>query len=66
MGRPLLYANARKCEMRMEAQLYDKLKHIAAQEGRSLNGEISYLAKKAVEEYEKIYGPIMIDTPKKP
>ena len=60
MGRPLLYANARKCEMRMEKQLYDKLKHIAAQEGRSLNAEISYLAKKAVEAYEKEHGEIKL------
>lgn len=60
MGRPPMYKNARKCELRMETQLYDKLKYVAAKDGRSLNGEISYLAKKAVDAYEKEHGQIKL------
>lgn len=44
--------------LRMEDELYLKLKHIAKKENRSYNQEAVYILKSFVEHYEKSNGPI--------
>lgn len=44
--------------LRMEDELYLKLKYIAKRENRSYNQEAVYILKSFVENYEKSNGPI--------
>ncbi|MGN8874602.1 Arc family DNA-binding protein [Pseudoflavonifractor sp. HCP28S3_F10] len=46
--------------LRLDDELREKLRYIAAQNSRSLNKEIEYLVKKHVEAYEKEHGPIAV------
>lgn len=46
--------------IRVENELHAKLKYLAKGEGRSLNGQIIYLLRQYVNEYEKINGKIEI------
>ncbi len=39
--------------LRLALELYQKLKKIALEEERSINGEINYIIKKYIEEREK-------------
>lgn len=39
--------------LRMAIDLYNKLKKIALEDERSINGEINFIIKKYVEEHEK-------------
>ena len=39
--------------LRLALELYQKLKKIALEEERSINGEINYIIKKYIEEKEK-------------
>lgn len=48
--------------LRMDDQLYLKLKYIAAKESRSYNQEAVYILKNFVEEYESKNGVINVDT----
>ena len=47
--------------LRLDDELREMLRYIAAQNSRSLNKEIEYLVKKHVEAYEKEHGPIPED-----
>jgi hypothetical protein len=47
-----------------DANLHFKLHYIARYEGRSANGQILYLIRKCIEEFEAEYGAIQ--TPRKP
>ena len=47
--------------IRMDGELHDKIQSIAAYEGRSMSGQILYLIKKCVRDFEKEHGPIPED-----
>ena len=42
----------------IDPKTHKKLKYIAEYEGRSLNGQILYLARKCIEKYEQEHGEI--------
>lgn len=44
--------------LRLNEQLYEKLRVIASKEQRSLNNLLEYAAQKYVEDYESSNGPI--------
>ena len=48
--------------LRMEDDLYLKLKYIASKENRSYNQEAVYILKSFVEQYEAQHGPIPVET----
>lgn len=48
--------------LRMEDDLYLKLKHIAKNENRSYNQEAVYILKKYVEQYENDHGIIPVNS----
>lgn len=41
---------------------YEKTKIISAKENRSINSQLEYFVIKSVEEYERLYGEIIIPT----
>ena len=50
--------------LRLDKEILNKLKIIAKENGRSLNKEIEYLAKKHINEYEKDNGIIEVEQDK--
>lgn len=44
--------------LRISPQVHQKLQYIAAYEGRTLNGQVYYLIRKCIREFEKEHGPI--------
>ena len=44
--------------LRIDSELHYKLHYISKYEGRSANGEVIYLIRKAIEEFEKEHGKI--------
>ena len=44
--------------LRIDSELHYKLHYISQYEGQSANGEVIYLIRKAIEEFEKQYGKI--------
>lgn len=48
--------------LRMEDDLYLKLKYIASKENRSYNQEAVYILKNFVEQYESQHGPISVNS----
>ncbi len=44
--------------LRIDSELYYKLHYISQYEGRSANGEVIYLIRKAIEEFEKQYSTV--------
>lgn len=44
--------------LRIDAEIYTKLKYIAKYEGRTLSGQTVYLAAQCVREFEKTHGAI--------
>ena len=44
--------------LRIDSELHYKLHYISQYEGRSANGEVIYLIRKAIEEYENQHGKI--------
>ena len=44
--------------LRIDTQTHRKLRYVAAAEGRSCNGEVLFLLRHHIEEYEKEHGPI--------
>ena len=45
-------------DLRLEESLYEKLKALSEQEGRSLNNLMEYIARRYVAEYEAQNGPL--------
>ena len=43
---------------RIDSELHYKLHYISQYEGRSANGDVIYLIRKAIEEFEKEHGTI--------
>lgn len=50
--------NNKHLGIEIDPQLHSKLKYIAKYEGRSINGQILYLVRKCINEYEKENGNI--------
>lgn len=48
--------------LRIEKDLMLKFKVVASENGRSVNKEIEFLVKKAVNDYESEHGTIDVDT----
>ena len=44
--------------IKVDKQLYAKLKSIAQQEGRSINGQVNYVVRRWVRAYESACGPV--------
>lgn len=44
--------------IRVNSELHDKFQYIAAYEGRSMSGQITYLLNRCVREFELANGPI--------
>ena len=44
--------------LRINSELHYKLHYISRYEGRSANGEVIYLIRKAIEDFEKQHGKI--------
>ena len=44
--------------LRIDSELHYKLHYISKYEGRSANGEVIYLIRKAIEDFEKQHGKI--------
>lgn len=44
--------------LRIDSELHYKLRYISQYEGRSANGEVIYLIRKGIEEFEKQHGKI--------
>ena len=44
--------------LRIDSELHYKLHYISQYEGRSANGEVIYLIRKAIEDFEKEHGKI--------
>ena len=44
--------------LRIDSELHYTLHYISKYEGRSANGEVIYLIRKAIEEFEKEHGKI--------
>lgn len=47
--------------IRIDSELHDKLQYIAGAEGRSMSGQVLYLIRKCVREYERENGPVPED-----
>ena len=60
IGRPRKYADSMTSQIRLPAELFAKLKAIAAKEGRSMNGQLTYWVSREVSAYEANNGPVDI------
>lgn len=47
--------------LRINSELHYKLHYISRYEGRSANGQVIYLIRKAIDEFEKKHGKIEIE-----
>ncbi len=47
--------------IRMDSRLHNRFRYVAGAEGLTMSGQIMYLIKKCVREYEKANGPIPED-----
>lgn len=47
--------------LEIDPELHDKLRYISKYEGRSINGQLLYLVRKCVKEFEAREGPISND-----
>lgn len=44
--------------LRIDSETHSKLKELAEYDGRSINGEVIYLIRQAIRDYERKNGPI--------
>lgn len=49
--------------LRIDKAIMDKTKHIAKENGRSVNKEIEYVLRNNISLYENSHGPIPLPTP---
>lgn len=47
--------------LEIDPELHDKLRYISKYEGRSINGQLLYLVRQCVKEFESREGPISED-----
>ncbi len=50
--------NNKHLGIEIDPSIHRKIKYIAEYEGRSINGQILYLVRKCIEQYEKEHGKI--------
>ena len=55
---PLKKEKDKHLGLRIDSELHYKLRYLSDYEGRSANGEVIYLIRKAIEEHEKKHGRI--------
>ena len=53
--------NSKHLGLRIDSELHGKLRYISDYEGRSANGEVIWLIRKAVEEFERQHGKIELE-----
>ena len=53
--------NSKHLGLRADDALHGKLKHIAEYEGRSMNGQVTYLIQECIRAFEKEHGVITDD-----
>ena len=53
--------NGKHLGLRIDPDTHRKLKSLAKYEGRSINGEVLHLIRRAISQHEKEYGPIDSD-----
>ena len=53
--------NNKHLGIEIEPDLHSKLKYIAKYEGRSANGQILYLIRQCIREFEEKHGEIEVD-----
>lgn len=46
--------------IRMDKELHDKFKYVAAYEGRSMSGQILYLIQSCIRGFEQEHGPVQL------
>ena len=49
--------------LRIDAQTHYKLRYVAQFDGRSCNGEVLYLLRRYIEDFERQHGPIPLGDP---
>ena len=50
--------NEKHLGLHVDPELHDKLKYLAAYEGRSINREVLYLIRREIEAFEREHGKI--------
>ena len=58
IGRPRKYVDTTASQIRLPSEVFSKLKTIAAKEGRSMNGQLTYWIQREISAYETKYGQI--------
>lgn len=48
----------RPSQIRMDEELYDKIKYIAHKQNRSWNGQANWILQQYIKDYEKVNGKI--------
>ena len=61
IGRPRKYADTATSQIRLPSEVFQKLKMIAAKEGRSMNGQLTYWIQREISAYEANNGPVQTD-----
>lgn len=51
----------RRYTLRMNKTMLEKMAWIAQAEGRTVNKQFAYLASRCIDEYEKMYGTIIVE-----
>ena len=49
--------------VRIHVSLYEKLRYVAAYEGRSVNGQIAYAVRQYLQQFEQAHGEIQPTSP---
>ncbi len=57
--------NNKHLGIEVDPELHYKLHYIAKYEGRSANGQILYLIRQCIKEFEKLEGPIVLPSDNK-
>lgn len=57
---PRKYSNKTVSQVRFDATLFEKIRVVSAEEGRSINAQIEFFAKKGVEAWEAVNGEIKL------
>ena len=55
------YQDRISTQLRIDPNVYEKIKVIADEETRSVNSQMEYFIKKGVAQYELEHGPIVLD-----
>lgn len=58
--------NNKHLGLEIDPELHYKLKYIAKYEGRSVNGQVLYLIRRCIKDFEEMEGPIPMSEPESP